>query len=125
MRGARLGGGTLPGMDAPAEPSASTTATARFTYEVVRQDVLTTASLRREWGLLDASICGVRELEPSMVPVRVTILDSSGAPERTVDAAYYPEIRQLGVSADPAAPEPDWMSAPTIKAGIERWLKAR
>ena len=101
---------------------------ATFTYEIIRPEALATAALRREWGLLDPNICGVRELEPSLIALRVTILDESGMPCETVDAAYYPEIRQIGVTGetpDVDAAGPEWISAPSIEAGIERWLRAR
>ncbi len=106
-------------MDAP-QP------TPRYTVEVIEPAALATASLRREWDLLDPRVCGVREVEqPSVVAVRVTVLDEAGAPCSTIDAAYYPEIEEFGVTSTPASPdaEPTWLSARTLEEGIERTLR--
>lgn len=118
------------GMDAP-QP------TPRYTVEVIEPAALATASLRREWDLLDPRVCGVREVEqPSVVAVRVTVLDEAGAPCSTIDAAYYPEIEEFGVTSTSAFPdasadespdatdaEPTWLSARTLEEGIERTLR--
>jgi len=113
-------------MDAP-QP------TPRYTVEVIEPAALATAALRREWDLLDPRVCGVREVEqPSVVAVRVTVLDEAGAPSSTIDAAYYPEIEEFGVTSRTTSPdaspgaedaEPTWLSARTLEEGIERTLR--
>ncbi len=108
-----------PGMDAE-QPAP------RYTVEVIEPAALATASLRREWDLLDPRVCGVREIEqPSVVAVHVTILDEVGSPCSTIDAAYYPEIEEFGVTSPGAAEdaEPAWISARTLEDGIERTLR--
>lgn len=100
-------------------------AATQYTYEVIEPAALATAALRREWDLLDRNVCGIREVESSVVAVRVTILDAAGAPATTVEAAYYPEIEEFAVTPASADSEPAWLSATSLQAGIERWLRAR
>lgn len=98
--------------------------THRYTYELIEPTALATAALRREWDLLDRNVCGIREIEPSVVAARITILDA-GVPDRTVEAAYYSEIEEFGITGGPGGSAPTWLAASNLQDGIERWLRVR
>ena len=98
--------------------------THRYTVELIEPAALATAALRREWDLLDRNVCGIREIEPSVVAARITILDA-GAPDTTVEAAYYPEIEEFGITSGSGGSAPAWLAASSLQDGIERWLRVR
>jgi len=94
---------------------------ATYTYEVLDAPVLAASALRRE-PLLDPFVCGVREVEAPVVAVRVTLLDAAGAPREVLDAAFYPQTGEFGVTTSGGASGASWVPAQSIEDGIERWL---
>lgn len=101
--------------------------TATTTYEVLDAPVLATSALRRE-PLLDPFVCGVREVEAPVMTVRVALLDAAGAPREVLDAAFYPQTGEFGVTTSGGAGGAGgatWVPAQSIEDGIERWLATR
>ncbi|MGE3857350.1 MAG: hypothetical protein AB7G21_10395 [Dehalococcoidia bacterium] len=88
-----------------------------YTYEVLDAPVLATGALRRE-PLLDPFVCGVREIEAPVVALRVTLADGT-----RLDAAFYPQTGEFGVTA--ADGTATWVPATGVEDGIERWLASR
>lgn len=92
--------------------------TAYVTYEVLDRPALATDALRRE-PLLDPFVCGVREVEQHVVPVRITVLDDRGGSPRVLDAAYYPATGELGVTT--AEGRVTWLTATSVDEAVTRW----